>query len=399
VRAAVFAATALASSTAWCAQEAEPAAAQARRDNTIAYVVTDMHWAIWESKDGKTECPQGFNDGGPREQFKQLFPNNGSQRALADTLLRREIDSWYPTTAPEPFEFRYASGPTSYGMNLDGKLGPDDFTSPDGEAGVDNNLYRVLGCINNYRPPNGSFYIFDRGEIPRERENRILIKLTGVHSLQNDDKVQVTMYRGLDPLLKDATGEKNVPGGSQRIDAHWGAMYIQHMHGKIIDGVLITEPTDLIYPWAVFDLATDEYMHAARLKLRLSPTQAEGLMAGYSDIESWYSQATRSYSAHYFSYGQESASSMYKALRRLADGYPDPKTGANTAISSALGMSFVQVYIDPSSRQIATSLPAQHAKPFGGPPYPRPAGAELKEYADGTASKFNPAVNAPVTPR
>jgi hypothetical protein len=284
-------------------------------------------------------------------------------------------------------------------MNLDGKVGPDDFTSPDGEAGVDNNLYRVLGCINNYRPPNGSFYIFDRGAISEERENRILIELTGVHSLQNDDDVQVTMYRGLDPLLKDATGEKNVPGGSQRVDARWGAKYIQHMHGKIIDGVLITEPTDLIYPWAVFDLATDEYMHAARLKLRLSPTTAEGLMAGYSDIESWYSQVTRSYSTHYFSYGQESAPSMYKALRRLADGYPDPRTGANTAISSALGMSFVQVYIDPSSKRMATSLPAQHAKPFGGPPYPRPAGAELKEYADGTASKFKPAGDAAVAPR
>jgi hypothetical protein len=397
--AAIAVATALAYSHAWGAQEATPPAAQTLKDETIAYVVTDMHWAIWESKDGKTECPHGFNYEGPREEFKQLFPSDSPQRSFAETHLRREIDSWYPTTAPEPFEFRDAGGPTSYGMNLDGKVGPDDFTSPEGEPGVDNNLYRVVGCINNYRPPNGSFYIFDRGAIPGQRENRILIELTGVHSLLNDNDVQVTMYRGRDPLQKDATGERDVPGGSQRIDTRWGLKYIQHMRGKIVDGVLITDPRDLIYPWAVFDLATDEYMHAARLKLKLSPTHAEGLMAGYSDIESWYSQATRSYSTHYFSYGQESAPSIYKALRRLADGYPDSKTGANTAISSALGMSFVQVYIDPASKVVSASLPPQHPKPFGGPPFPRPAAAELKEYADSTASKFSPAVNAPEVPR
>jgi hypothetical protein len=30
--------------------------------------------------------------------------------------------------------------------------------------------------------------------------------------------------------------------------------------------------------------------------------------------------------------------------RRLADGYPDPKTGVNTAISSAVTVKFAQVF-------------------------------------------------------
>ena len=110
-------------------------------------------------------------------------------------------------------------------------------------------------------------------------------------------------------------------------------------------------------------------------------------MAGYTDIESWYSQLMRSYSTHYLSYGQESAPSVYKALRRLADGYPDPTTGANTAISSALSVSFVQVYIVPSSRALMASSPRQHLKPYGGPPDPRPAAAELSEYGAKTSPK------------
>jgi hypothetical protein len=131
----------------------------------------------------------------------------------------------------------------------------------------------------------------------------------------------------------------------------------------------------------VFYIPTDEYMHAARLKLKLSPTTAEGLVAGYTDVESWYSQMMRSYSTHHQSYGQSSAPSIYKALRRSADAYPDPKTGANTAISSALLAQFTEVNIVPSSKAQLASLPPQHAEPNGGPPYPRSAAEEVGEGA------------------
>ncbi|HEY6483968.1 MAG TPA: hypothetical protein VIY54_10635 [Steroidobacteraceae bacterium] len=348
-------------------------------DGTIAYVLTDLHWAIYESADGKTECPHGFNEGN-REQFKQLFPEDGTQRTLLETQLRREIDGWYPTTAPDPFPFLEAGGPTAYGLNLDGKVGPNDFTSPDGEKGVDNQLYRALGCIRNYRPPEGAIQGFDNDEVTKDVYNRILIELSGVDSLVNDADVQVTMYRGRDPILLDATGKKAIPGGSQRIDTRWGAKYIQHLHGRIKDGVLTTDPVDLVYPWAVFYIPTDEYMRAARLRLKLSPTTADGLIAGYTDIETWYSQLMRSYSTHHQSYGQSSAPSIYKAFRRLADAYPDPKTGANTAISSALLAKFTQVRIVPESKAQLASLPPQHpVRPYAGPPYPRPAAEEATE--------------------
>jgi hypothetical protein len=355
-----------------------PKDATAPKDGTIAYVLTDLHWAIYESADGKTECPVGFNEGN-REQFKKLFPNDGQQRTLQETQLRREIDGWYPTTAPDLFPFHEAGGPTAYGMNLDGKVGPNDFTSPDGEKGVDNQLYRVLGCIRNYRPPEGAIQGFDNDEVTKDVYNRILIELTGVDSLVNDNDVEVTMYRGRDPILLDATGKKAIPGGSQRVDTRWGARYIQHLHGRIVNGVLITDPRDLLYPWAVFYIPTDEFMRAARLKLKLSPTTADGMIAGYTDVETWYSQLMRSYSTHHQSYGQSSAPSIYKELRRLADAYPDAKTGANTAISSTLLAQFTQVNIVPSSKAQIASLPPQHPQPYAGPPYPRTAAEELSE--------------------
>jgi hypothetical protein len=355
--------------TGWCGAAAALAAAPA--DGTIAYALTNLHWAIYQTADGKAECPEGFNEGN-REQFKKLYPETGLKRTLVGTQLQWEIESWYPTLAEDGFTFQEARGPTALGLNLDGKIGPNDFTSPSGEPGIDNQLYRALGCIKNYRGPDGAIQFFDDEMIGRDQYNRLLIELTGVGDLVNSPSVQVTIYRGRDPLLYDATGKKVVPGGSQRIDVRWGAKFIQRLHGSITDGVLTTEPVDIVYPWAPFYIATDEYLRAARLRLKLTPTTAEGLMGGYTDVETWYLTMMKSWSTHHQNYGQTSAPSLYRAMRRLADGYPDPKTGANTAISSALHAEFTQVVIVPGSRPPPAVLTARHpAEPYRGPPVPR----------------------------
>lgn len=358
---------------------ARGADASAPKGGTIAYVLTDLHWAVYESADGKTECPVGFNEGN-REHFKKLFPENGAARTLLETQLRREVDGWYPTTAAEQFEFHEAGGPTAYGLNLDDRIGPGDFTGPDGRRGIDNQLYRVLGCIRNYRPPEGAIQGFDNDEVTKDIYNRVIIELSGVESLVSSPDVQVMVYRGQDPILLDSTGKNAIPGGSQRIDTRWGTKFIQKLHGRITDGVLTTDPADLVYPWAVFYIPTDEFMHAARFELKLSPTGAEGMIGGYTDIETWYSQMMRSYSTHHQSYGQSSAPSIYKALRRLADGYPDAQSGANTAISSALLAKFTQIVIVPASKAQVASISLQPpVVPYGGPPFPRSIAEETAE--------------------
>jgi len=334
---------------------------------TIAYALTNLHWANYQTPDGKAECPEGFNEGN-REQFKKRFPETASRRSLQGTQLQWEIDSWYPTTADDGFRFLEARGPTALGLNLDGRVGPSDFTSPEGEPGVDNQLYRALGCIKNYRGPDGAIRFFDDEMIGRDRYNRIIIELTGAGDLVNAPHVQVTLYRGRDALLYDATGKQVVPGGSQRIDTRWGARFIRQLNGSITAGVLTTEPADISYPWGPFDLPTDEYMHAARLHLKLTPTHAEGLIAGFSDLDSWYLQMMRSWSTHHQNYGQTSAPALYRALRRLADAYPDAATGANTAISSALSAEFTQVVIVPSSRPDPATLAGRSpAGPYRSP--------------------------------
>jgi hypothetical protein len=313
-------------------------------DGTIGYVMTDLFWAVYQTPDGKAECPKGYNDG-PREQFEILFPE-GSERTVVDTYLQQEIETWHPTTEPDPLPFLEVEGSISYGLNLDGEVGPNDFTDPNGEQGIDNEVYRAVGCIIGFRGPDGVEVIFQNKAIADERYNRMMIELTGVDSLANDDEVTVTLYRGMDRLLTDATGMKIISGGSQRVDMRWGAKLIRRTRGKIESGVLTTEPVaDMIMPWMNLNVPSIHIFRDMRLQLQLTPASAEGLLAGYADVDTWYKQLIRNDSTHHLSNGQISGISLYKALRRLADAYPDPETGANTAISTALDVKMSQVFI------------------------------------------------------
>jgi len=146
--------------------------------------------------------------------------------------------------------------------------------------------------------------------------------------------------------LTDATGMKVMSGGSQRVDMRWGAKLIRQTRGKIVDSVLTTEPiAEVVIPWMNLNVPTFQIIRDMRLQLKLTPTGAEGLIAGYADVDTWYKQLIRNDSTHHLSNGQISGISLYKALRRLADAYPDPETGANTAISTALDVKLTQVFI------------------------------------------------------
>ncbi|HEY4370191.1 MAG TPA: hypothetical protein VGN07_23370 [Steroidobacteraceae bacterium] len=372
--AALSAGAAVAANAPAAADNSAPAAKFVPKDGKIGYVMTDLYWAIYQTPDAKSECPKGFNDG-PREQYAVLFPGS-KKRTVVDTQLKLETETWLPTPDADSFPFHEATGAYSYGLNLDGKVGPHDFTSPDGEKGIDNQLYRALGCIIGFRGPDGVEYIFENKAISSNRYNRTMIEITGVNDLSNDNDVQVTIYRGLDRLLTDATGNKVVAGGSQRIDARWGRSLIQQIPGKIVDGVLTTQPSkQMVIPWMNLGVPTFQLIRDMRFQLKLTPTGAEGLIAGYADVDTWYKQLIRNDSTHHLSNGQISGISLYKALRRLADAHADPKTGANTAISSALNAKFTQVYINPlddavkaqvlkaaKSRQIAATQSASDSK-------------------------------------
>lgn len=323
-------------------------------DGRIGYVMTDLFWSVYQTPDATQECPRGFNDG-PREQFEKLY-GDAAGLSVEETQLWQEIQTWHPTAEPDGFEFLEVEGELSWGLDLDNKIGSNDFTHPDGTAGIDNEVYRAVGCIIGFRGPDGVEFIFQNKAIMDERYNRMMIELSGVDDLANDDDVTVTFYRGKDRLLTDATGAKVMPGGTQRIDTRWGASLIRKTQGKIENSVLTTEPIDdLVIPWQNLRVPSIHIIRDMRLQLNLSAEEATGLLAGYADVDSWYYQLIRNDSTHHLSNGQISGISLYKALRRLADAHPDEASGENTAISTALDVKMTQVFISHGEEEAMAS--------------------------------------------
>ncbi|MGE0447310.1 MAG: hypothetical protein AB7P99_18950, partial [Vicinamibacterales bacterium] len=285
---------------------------------------------------------------------KALYPNGGT---VDGTQLERESASRYPLDKDDSFSssYREVKGKTAIGLDLDGKADAADFVGTEGEKGIDNQLYRAIGCTRLFRAPDGTFAHFTNMWVREFNYNRILFELTDVDSLENDSDVTVSMYRGKDKLITDATGANIIAGGSVRVDDRFGKRFMSRTKGRIENGVLITEPVDINYPWAVFIARPGYYeIKGARLKVTLAPSgeSAEGVLGGYADIETWYQQLVRSWSTHHSSYGGLSQPSLYRVLYRLADGYPDAK-GANTAISSSIAIKLVQTFIEHPNRSVA----------------------------------------------
>ncbi len=339
---------------AWgCASAAIAASDVAPPGRAIGYVVTTIAPAVYETTDAKVECPNGLNKLGPREQFKILFPEDGSKKwKVIDSQLVRESEVWFPSMVPDQFPFIEAIGKTAIGLDLDGKVKPTDFTSPEGKPGVDNQLYRVIGCLLNYRS-GASIRNSEKDFFQNYAFNRIFIELTDVDSIVNDDDVTITSYRGLDPIMRDAANGFQ-PGGTERVDARWGKEYIHHAKGKIVDGVLTTGPMDYIIPQQIaYESAASSVTRDARFELKLTPERAEGVIGGYADIDSFYRRTNRGWATHHLSYGQQVSPLVYRALRRNADAYPDPKTGENTAISAAYSVKMVQVRVLHPEKEVA----------------------------------------------
>ena len=248
------------------------------------------------------------------------------------------------TPQPDEFPFYEATGRFALGVDLDAKDTPEDFHSDDGRKGIDNQLFRVVGCVRNYRQ-EGELGIITTKWRAQKAFNRVVFELTGVDSLRNDADVTVTYYRTLDNLLSGPTGNY-LPGGSQRVDTRWGKRFIASAKGRIVDGVLQSEPFEqiLVPEDGMGDPAIIIFKNA-QVRFKLTPESAEGVLAGFLDVEQWYYAMNTAWATHHAAYGQASAASMYKALRRLADGFPDPATGENTAISGAMDLKLVQVYV------------------------------------------------------
>lgn len=351
---------------------------------SLGFVVSSWGLASYETKFWD-ECPEGTgitNDEmwlkGLTAKDRERLTKNGSLEALSrqEHSYQRGATGqdicWDPTHFKDP-PLRVVEGKTSFGLNLDGEsegnptpktCAHENFVSPDGEIGIDNQMYRVLGCQNGWRN-GGVLETYADQERTSSGRGLILIEITEIDDPLNDDDVQVAFYRSLDPMIQDSAGHI-IPFSSYRADQK---RYGEKASGKIVNGIVTTQSADVTLPYYGNESYSEMVFRDMSLRLEIAPdgTSARAILAGYYDLESWWH---RMRSLEYLNASYDiNCPAIYEAAHRLADGYPDPETGKCTAISSAYNLTAVAGFInhnkpaaDKSVKNSSGSLRAEKAR-------------------------------------
>jgi hypothetical protein len=341
------------------AASADPIPPKSAATKTIGLALTSWRNALYETTpDAKEECTLGVQPG-EVAQFKAMKDGVERLKQYGGTFENRgpngETGNFSPLSVEDPLPFSEVRTKVGYGLNLDGTkdghataktCAHEKFTSPEGQS-VDNQLARVIGCVQGYRM-GGMMSDYYSQEIADFAVNRHLIEITGVEDEMNSPHVEITIYKGFDRLVR--TGDnKFVPFLSQRIDERY-PQYTMHTHGKIVDGVLITDPIpNAVMPHSSERNIGDREMHDMRLRLKLTDDGAEGILAGYDKWANWYNWHAKGVVSEV---GKYTSPSIYRAFMRYADGSPDPKTGQCSYISATYNVTAVRaIIVHPNKKQ------------------------------------------------
>ena len=335
----------------------------------MGFVLNRFAPAIYEGKD---DCPEGLANT-VRENYLQYLPAAERTRIQLPENAKELATKWKqyalgPNNTNicanvEQFNRppqKMFQGKIAYGLDLDGDAGKasavgatcshEDFVSPDGAPGVDNQAYRALGCSRNYRGVDGM-----AGDIVRGFNNNLatgehsmVLLLSGVKSLVKDDHVDIVFATTGDRPILDS--QRNfIANASYAVsdNARWRNV----MHGQIENGVLTTDPTDVHLTrregYGGLRGARQEWdLRSARFQLTFQPDGSiKGLLGAYQPVRNVIEMTLVGGIGAATVAGIDCAAE-YAALKKAADGFRDPTTGQCTADSVAMDVSAVPAFVN-----------------------------------------------------
>ena len=155
-----------------------------------------------------------------------------------------------------------------------------DFRGFNGERGIDNQFFRVVGCSRSYQPTGQSW---DNTIELRTGSWGVLITLDGVDNIRNAPNVKVGIYASADPIQLSPTRE---PVTFATYSPMQDARFRATTRGRIVNGVLTTEPVDVRFYKVTNSMYLECPLRHARLQATISPAGVlEGYLAGYAPVE------------------------------------------------------------------------------------------------------------------
>lgn len=266
-----------------------------------------------------------------------------------------------PHAAADPGQ-QEVTGKISLGFDLDNNPETGGFVGVDGRRGIDNQLYRVLGCHMSYRGiPYHANLSTRANDKMLEGLYTIVVRVTGNgDDPMNDNDAVVEIGYSPERVVKDANG-KVAQDYSYRIAKH--AQYTR-LKATIKNGVVDTEQApDLRMPQFSWYESNRGEVNFQRGKLQLvlnNDNTMSGLVGGYLDWRHFYSQDAfnrPSGGANRESYYYQNQVGIYYGLKRNADGLPDPETGLNNGISAAYRFTAQPAFVVDGPRPVVIDQP------------------------------------------
>jgi hypothetical protein len=277
-------------------------------------------------------------------------------RAVAYRGYKRGIETYVnPWAAEDPGQPQVTSR-IGDGFNLDGKISKADFVSPDGERGIDNNLYRAWGCDAPWRGNGNATLDLRANDKMQDGLYTMVIRVSGNKDPMNDDEATLEIGYSPDKLVKDARGGISVDYSYRILQA---AQYTK-LKARIKNGVVETEQVEHLHSPRIawfYDQTGDTNFSKGKVRLNMSADglSATGLVGGYRDWRELYTENTFAQDGGQQGIREhEDHVSLYFALRRNADGMYNPKTGKNDGISSVYRIKLASAYVvDPENLAMA----------------------------------------------
>src|SRR5690349_21325 len=233
------------------------------------------------------------------------------------------------------------------GFNLDGKVKPTDFVSPDGEKGIDNNLYRAWGCDAPWRGNGNATLDLRANDKMQEGLYTMVIRISGNQDPMNDSDATVEIGYSPDKIVKDARGGIAVDYSYRILKS---AQYTK-LKAKIVNGVVETEQVEELHTPRIawfYDQTGDTNFRKGKIKLNLAADglSGSGLLGGYRNWRDLYAEDTFAQDGGQQGIREhEDHVSLYYALRRNADGMYNAKTGKYDGISTAYRIRMTSAYV------------------------------------------------------
>lgn len=331
------------------------------REGTAGFVVEHIEYALATQIADRTVCPAGYTPA-PRT----VEANNPSLRTRTGLPACANPQA----AGPDP-NFRIVSGQQArgYGIDLDqrrslsrdsgpGTCAHDDFVGVNGEQGIDNQFYRAVGCLQGYQS-NALGNSFATEMLSGSWG--ILISVSGIDDYRNDAQVEVGFFANADPIMLSPNRQ---PLAYATYAIHSDPKFQARTQGRIVDGVLTTEPVDMRFRKVTNSMYLDRPLLGAVAQVSLGADgKLDGYLAGFTPVEAMYdlefafrdarnaqgepasqrlialSSRGRSLNLHYTCNG------IYHALEQLADGHPDGASGKCTSISTQYRVRAIPAFV------------------------------------------------------